>query len=205
MKQLTNFGLLKILIIDDDKDVCNFMSDFLTQEGYYVKTITKPKRALSEIKRNHYHFIILDLVMPEIDGIEILKEIRKDDSDVIIIILTGYPSVDSAVETMKYNIFDYIKKPIVIEDFLKALTKAAEEKGIVLDAGKQLYKEIGLELKKLRKEKNLTLRELALKTDISISMISAIERGQSSSSILTLYKIAKALNTNLSNVFKILN
>jgi DNA-binding NtrC family response regulator len=202
MKQLTDLDLFKILVIDDDKDVCDFMTDFLQEEGYYVRAITKPKKALTEIRTNHYHLVILDLVMPEIDGIHILKEIRKFDDDAIVIILTGYPSVDSAVESMKYNVFDYIKKPIIIEEFLKVITKAAEEKGIVLDASKQIYNEIGSQLKNLRKRKNFTLRELAAKTNISISMISAIERGQSSASVLTLYKIAKALDSSLSELFK---
>lgn len=202
MKQLTNLDLFKILVIDDDKDVCDFMTDFLQEEGYYVRAITRPKKALTEIRTSHYHLVILDLVMPEIDGIHILKEIRKFDDDVMVIILTGYPSVDSAVESMKYNVFDYIKKPIIIEEFLKVITKAAEKKGIILDASKQIYNEVGSQLKKLRKKKNLTLRELAAKTNISISMISAIERGQSSASVLTLYKMAKALDSSLSELFK---
>jgi DNA-binding NtrC family response regulator len=202
MRQLNDVNLFRILVIDDDEDVCEFMTDFLRDEGYYVKAIVDPKKAMTEIKLSKFHLIILDLVMPEIDGIEILKEIRKFDDETVITILTGYPSVDSAVESMKYDVFDYIKKPIVIEDFLKVITKAAEKKGIILDASKQIYSEIGTQLRKLRKGKNLTLRELASKANISISMISAIERGQSIASVLTFYRLAKALNSSLSELFK---
>ena len=106
---------LRILVIDDDEDICLYLKDFLGREGFRVTTVTKPLDALPEIRAGRHQIVLLDVRMPDIDGVELLREIRAVDSDVCVIVMTAYPSVESAIDTMKADAFDYLRKPFELE------------------------------------------------------------------------------------------
>ncbi len=192
---------VRILIVDDDPDVCEYLQKFLVRDGYDVNTISDPLLVLGELKENAYQIIILDLKMPGMSGEELLRQIRAIDSDICIIIYTGYPTVDSAVETMKHQVFDYIKKPFNIEDFRAVIRKAVLEKGLVVSPEARLNQEIGNKIRTLRKKKILTLKQLANRTGLSVSLISQIELAKTSASVSTLYKIASALGIKIGYFF----
>lgn len=192
---------VRILIVDDDPDVCEYLQKFLQRDGYDVNAITDPTQVLDELRENPYQIIILDLKMPGISGEELLREIRAIDSDICIIIYTGYPTVDSAVETMKHQVFDYIKKPFNIEDFRAIIRKAVQDKGLVVSPEARLNQEIGNKIRTLRKKKVLTLKQLANRTGLSVSLISQIELAKTSASVSTLYKIACALGIKIGYFF----
>ncbi len=193
---------INILIIDDEKDVCESLKKLLSQSGYNVNIITKPKRTLQELKKKNYHLIILDLKMPEIKGENLLSEIRKINSDILVIILTAYPSLDSAVKTLKDDAFDYIKKPFKINELREVVRKALRSKMLLLEPEEELNLKIGGKLRELRKERKLTLKQLAERAGISVSLISQIERAESAASISTLNKIVSILNIRLGELFK---
>ncbi|GJQ59161.1 MAG: response regulator [Candidatus Scalindua sp. AMX11] len=197
--QLNN---INILVIDDDKDVCESLKKLLTQSGYNVNIITKPKRTLQELKKKAYHLIILDLKMPELKGEKLLSEIRKINSDILVIILTAYPSLDSAVKTLKDDAFDYIKKPFKINELREVVRKALRSKMLLLEPQEELNLKIGGKLREIRKERKLTLKQLAERAGISVSLISQIERAESAASISTLNKIVSILNIRLRDLFK---
>jgi DNA-binding NtrC family response regulator len=192
---------VRILIVDDDPDVCEYLQKFLSKDGYDVTTLVNPARALDELKNKPYQIIILDLKMPGMSGEELLRRIRAVDSDICIIIYTGYPSVDSAVDTMKQQVFDYIKKPFNIDDFRAVIRKAIEERGLIITPEARLNQEIGNKIRTLRKKKNLTLKKLANRTGLSVSLISQIELAKTSASVSTLYKIASALGIKIGYFF----
>ena len=192
---------VRILIVDDDPDVCEYLQKFLSKDGYDVTTVSQPATVLDELKEKAYQIIILDLKMPGLSGEELLRQIRAVDSDICIIIYTGYPSVDSAVETMKQQVFDYIKKPFNIEDFRAVIRKAVQEKGLIISPEIRLNQEIGQKIRTLRKKKNLTLKQLANRTGLSVSLISQIELAKTSASVSTLYKIACALGIKIGYFF----
>jgi DNA-binding NtrC family response regulator len=192
---------VRILIVDDDPDVCEYLQKFLSKDGYDVTTVSQPSMVLDELKEKAYQIIILDLKMPGMSGEELLRRIRAVDSDICIIIYTGYPSVDSAVETMKQQVFDYIKKPFNIEDFRAVIRKAVQEKGLIVSPEIRLNQEIGQKIRTLRKKKNLTLKQLANRTGLSVSLISQIELAKTSASVSTLYKIACALGIKIGYFF----
>src|SRR4051794_40975927 len=91
---------IKMLIVDDDRAICDYMQTLLEHEGYAVKTMNDPTVIEDEVKNGGYHLIVLDLMMPKLDGIETLKKIRKIDSDVAVVIFTGYPNLETAVAAM---------------------------------------------------------------------------------------------------------
>lgn len=193
---------INILVIDDDKDVCAFLKKFLTEDGYNINTLAKPGRALDRIKEKTYHLIILDLKMPRIRGEDLLTEIRKVNPDISVIILTAHPSVDSAVQTMKNNAFDYIKKPFKVDELRGTIRSALRAKMLLTEREDELNIKIGRKVRGLRSEKGLTIKELAERANLSISLISQIERAESAASISTLNKIAIALNTELREFFE---
>ncbi|MCP5007346.1 MAG: response regulator [Planctomycetes bacterium] len=193
---------INILIIDDEKDVCDMLKKLLTQSGYNVNIITKPKRTIQELKKKTYHLIILDLKMPDIKGENLLSEIRKVNSDILVIILTAYPSLDSAVKTLKDSAFDYIKKPFKINELREVVRKALRSKMLLLEPEEELNLKIGRKLREIRKERKLTLKQLAERAGISVSLISQIERAESAASISTLNKIVSILNIKLGALFK---
>ena len=118
---------IKILVVDDDVDICDYMQLVLSQKRYDVTTQSDPTKVLDELKKDEFHVVILDLMMPEINGLELLEEIRGFDRDIAIIIFTGYPSVDTAVMSLRYKVDDYIRKPFDIEAFNDSLERILRE------------------------------------------------------------------------------
>lgn len=193
---------LRILVIDDDEDICLYLKEFLSGEGYRVTTVTKPLDALPEIREGRHQIVLLDVRMPDIDGIQLLREIRRVDSDICVIVMTAYPSVESAVDTMKADAFDYLRKPFELEQLRQVIQRAVRDKGLMIDAEERVNQVLGSKIRQLRKERGLTLKQLANKTTLSVSLISQIELGKSAASVSTLCKLATALGVSMSHLFE---
>jgi len=190
-----------ILIVDDDKEICDYMETFLARDGFAVRTLTSPQDAVEEVRSGKYHLVILDLMMPKIDGIELLRQIRRVDTDIAVIIFTGYPSLETAVASMKLDVVDYIKKPFNPDEFKDVIERVMKRKGLARSPEEELHKVIGSTIRLLRKERGLTLKQMARRTALSVSLLSQIERAESSASISSLYKIALALDTRITRLF----
>ena len=193
---------LRILVIDDDEDICLYLKEFLTREGFRVTTVTKPLDALPEIKEGRHQIVLLDVRMPDVDGVQLLQEIRAIDSDICVIVMTAYPSVESAVDTMKSDAFDYLRKPFELEQLRQVVQRAVREKGLMIDAEERVNQVLGAKIRQLRKDRALTLKQLANKTALSVSLISQIELGKSAASVSTLRKLATALGVSMSYLFE---
>ncbi|MDA3863772.1 MAG: response regulator [Deltaproteobacteria bacterium] len=191
---------MDILVVDDERDICDFLSDFLNQDGHNVKTLSDPTKVVTTLKKKSFHVIILDLMMPKMSGIDLLQKIRTFDDDLAVIILTGYPTVESASDSIQHGVSAYIRKPFSIDELRTNLYKIAREKGLLLEKESELHRVIGENIRNNRKEKNLTLKMLSRRTQLSISLLSQIERGESSPSITSLYKIANALNVKMASL-----
>lgn len=192
---------VKILIVDDDKDICAYMQTMLGAAGYDVVTLSDPGKAVEAIRGDDFHLLIIDLMMPKVDGIELIKSIRKVDSDVAIVVFTGYPSVDTAVEALKLDVSDYVKKPFEVDEFREKIAEVLRKKGFLLNPETELHKTIGANIRRLRKDSDLTLKQLSRRTNLSVSLLSQIERAESSASVSSLYKIAVALGVRLTVLF----
>ncbi|OQA11595.1 MAG: Response regulator MprA [bacterium ADurb.Bin363] len=157
--------------------------------------------ALEKIKLSHYHIVILDLKMPDIDGIKVLQKINDIDTDTNVIILTGHPSLESAVGTMKLGAVDYCTKPFNIEDIKRLVREIAIKKGLIRRKLEDLLIIIGKKIRETRKSKRMTLVQLARMTDLSKSLISQIENAKVSPSVSTLDKISESLDIKLTDLF----
>jgi DNA-binding NtrC family response regulator len=192
---------MRVLVVDDDREICDYMETFLSKDGLEVKTLSDPEAVADEVKNGGYHMVVLDLMMPKVDGVEVLQRIRKVDSDVAVVIFTGYPSLESAVQSMKLDAVDYLKKPFDPEEFREVVGRVMRKKGLMRSPEENLHRVIGETVRNLRKEANLTLKQMARRTGLSVSLLSQIERAESSASISSLYKIASALDVRIQDLF----
>src|SRR5688572_15304627 len=101
----------RVLIVDDEQSICDVLSISLRKEGYEVAAETNPRRALDKLKRERFDLVLQDLKMPEMDGIDLLREIKKIRDETVVVIMTAYSTWDRAVEAMRLGAYDYIKKP----------------------------------------------------------------------------------------------
>ena len=192
---------MRVLVVDDDREICEYMETFLAKDGLDVTTLSDPEAAPDEVKNGGYHLVILDLMMPKLDGVEVLQRIRKVDSDIAVVIFTGFPSLETAVQSMKLDAVDYLKKPFDPEDFREVVERVMRKKGLLRSPEENLHRVIGETVRNLRKEANLTLKQMARRTGLSVSLLSQIERAESSASISSLYKIASALDVRIQDLF----
>src|SRR6202041_3275728 len=122
----------------------------LERDGFQVKTISDPTLVEEEIRQGGYHLVILDLMMPKLDGIEVLKRIRKGDTDIAVVIFTGFPNLESAVASMKLDAVDYIKKPFNVDEFREVISRVMRKKGLARTPEEQLHRVIGDTIRNLR-------------------------------------------------------
>ncbi len=118
----------RVLLVDDEEKFLEVLSQRLGTRGIVAETSTSGEEALVKIKNKNFDAIVLDVMMPGIGGIETLKRIRKENSEVQIIMLTGRGTVDKAVEAMKEGAIDFLEKPADINQLLDKISKAKEKK-----------------------------------------------------------------------------
>lgn len=192
---------IRVIVIDDDTAIRDLLETVLTRDGFEVTTLDDPTRADAEIRAGRFHLCLLDIMMPGQDGIETLRKIRKIDKDLAVVMVTGYPSLDSAVQSMKLDALDYLRKPFTVEELRAVVERVLKKKGLSRTPEEQLHRVIGETIRNLRKERNLTLKQMAKRTGLSVSLLSQIERAESSASISSLYKIAVALDARIQDLF----
>ncbi len=196
------FRTIDILVVDDDADIRHFFDLLLTKEGYCVTTIGDPYEAIQLIKKDpKFKLILLDIRLPGLTGIEALEDLRTIRRDIPVVLMTANPSMETAVEAMKYGASDYIEKPFDNDVILKTIARILEEKGYSNDALEALHIAIGAKLRAARQAKDETLKELSVRTGLSVSLISQIERAETSASIRSLYHLSSCLDVSLSDLF----
>lgn len=192
---------IKILVVDDEPDNAELFNALLSKEGYGVTVMADPTKVVPALKDHDYHLVILDVMMPKLSGTEVLEQIRSVDDDIAVIIATGFPTVESAVASLKNAASDYVRKPVEPEIFIETVKRVLNKKGITRDPEAELHKGIGRFIREGRTRQNLTLKQLARRTGLSVSLLSQIERAESSASIASLYRIATALRVRMSELF----
>ena len=192
---------LAILVVDDDPDVCEYLQDFLTSEGYSVTVLQDPTKTLETLRKDEFHVVVLDLMMPKLSGIDLLGQIRSTDDDIAIIILTGYPSLETATSSIEHDVSAYLRKPFSLDEFREAISRIAKKKGLILRREDELHATIGRSIRELRKARGLTLKQMSRRTKLSVSLLSQIERAESSASVSSLFKVATALDVRITDLF----
>lgn len=192
---------VRILVVDDDPMICEFMETLLKGDGHSVESLTDPRNAPDAVRDGGFHLVFLDLMMPHVDGIETFKRIRHVDDDVAVCIFTGFPTLDTAIDAMKLEAVDYLRKPFEPQAVRDAVDRVMRKKGLARSPEAELYRRIGDTIRGLRKDKGLTLKQMSRRTSLSVSLLSQIERAESSPSLSSLYRIAVALDSRVSELF----
>ncbi len=118
----------RILVVDDDDGVREALSEFLRSLGYIVVPVESGEKALAAFGKGEFDVVMADLIMPKMDGMELLQRIREiKNEDVIFFMITGHPSINTAVEAINRGADDYITKPFHLEDVKLRIAKALEK------------------------------------------------------------------------------
>ena len=101
----------EILVVDDDEFVCNSLKWLLIDEGYDVEVCTDGKSALQVLSKHNFDLVLTDLMMPEVDGLMVLQEVKRISPNTAVIILTGYGTLESAMAALREGAYDFLTKP----------------------------------------------------------------------------------------------
>ena len=118
---------IKVLVAEDEVHLGQILSNFLTGRGYAVQTVTDGRAALEALRAEAYDVALLDIVMPELDGLEVLKQVRADADPPEVIIITGNGTIETAISAMKLGAYDYMAKPYRMAE-IDVLVRRAWEK-----------------------------------------------------------------------------
>jgi CheY-like chemotaxis protein len=113
----------RILAVDDEAIILDSFRKILVVAGYSIDTVEKGREALGLIRKRDYDFVFTDLKMPEMDGLEVTKAVKHLRPDIDVIVITGYASIETAVETMKYGAMDYVQKPFTEDELIDFFNK----------------------------------------------------------------------------------
>lgn len=123
----------RVLIVDDEKVIRDSFSRVLLKEGYTVQAVESGRLALERVTEESFDIVLLDLKMPGLDGMETLRELREKDPDVVSIMITGYPTIESAVKAVKLGAYDYLTKPCSPEELRIVVARAAERRKLTFE------------------------------------------------------------------------
>jgi response regulator RpfG family c-di-GMP phosphodiesterase len=113
----------RILVVDDEKVIREILSEFLQLEGYHVRSVEDGEKALLELRLRPYDLVITDLKMPRLSGLQLLEKITEENINVLTVIMTGFGTVESAIEAMKKGAYDYILKPFKVEEVIHVVQR----------------------------------------------------------------------------------
>jgi len=120
----------KILVIDDDRSICESLKLYLTEEGHEASTASTGTEGLNKFVETQPDVVILDIRLPDIDGFTVLEDLREDDEKVKVIMITAHHNMDTTIKAMKEGAFDYIHKPINVDELDIAIRKALNTIGL---------------------------------------------------------------------------
>ena len=123
----------RVLVIDDEESMRTGCLQALTEEGYRVRTAEDGIQGLETAQKEAFDLIILDLRMPGMDGMEVLEKLREHDPGAVVVVITGYATIESAVEAMKRGAYDFLPKPFTPETLLAIAKRAADRKRLAME------------------------------------------------------------------------
>src|SRR5262249_23074859 len=143
-----------------------------------------------------------DYVIPGLQSEQVLEWVREYQPDASIIVVTAYPSIDSALTCLRARTYDYLTKPFQIGHLHRIVRRCLENKGLLRLSEAALRESPGTAIRERRKGLNLTLAQMAQRTNVSLGYLSQIELGKNSASIDTLYRICLGLGIKMSDLFQ---
>jgi len=127
---------MRVLVVDDDVFISDLLSRFLTKEGYEVLLAADGESALQTLNQEDVDIALIDLMLDGMDGMALINEIRRRDLDIIMIMMTGHPTLETALEAMKQGVQDYLIKPFKLEQLSELLRRSLVDRSHIMEIQK---------------------------------------------------------------------
>lgn len=193
---------VRILILDDDQAICQLIQVILSKHDFAVEAVSDPANVEAQLQSKTYHVIILDYVLPGLPSEHVFNWVHQYQPEASIIVVTAYPSIDSALNCLRARTYDYITKPFQVDQLQKVVLRCLESKGLLRMSEEALREALGGVIREKRKALGLTLAQMAQRTNVSLGYLSQIELGKNSASIETLYRICLGLGIKMADLFQ---
>ena len=193
---------VKLLVLDDDPSVGRLIQASLAGHDFTVDVVADPTQIETALKSQQYHVVILDYVIPGQDPEKVMGWVREFQPDASVIVVTAFPSIDSALHCLRAHTYDYLTKPFQVEQLQRTITRCLESRGLLRLSEEALREQLGAAIRERRKGMGLTLAQMAERTGVSLGYLSQIELGKNSASIETLYRISLGLRVRVADLFQ---
>lgn len=200
--ELCNSGEIRILVLDDDEQIGRLIEVTLAGHGFQIDVQSDTSLVEAKLAQAPYHLILLDYVLPGLDSSKVLEWIGRYQPDASIIVITAFPSIDSALECLRSHTYDYLTKPFDLEQLQRTVIRCLQSRGLLRLSEEALREQLGAAIRERRKALGLTLAEMAKRSGVSLGYLSQIELGKNSASIETLYRIALGLGVRVAELFQ---
>ena len=187
---------LKILVVDDDKKLRTVLKSLLTEDAHEITTCHDGLDAIQKCREQKFDLIITDLMMPGADGLKVLRETRAVQPDTLVILITGFASLETAVQAIREGAYDYITKPFKLEEIKVVINNAGEQIRLIRE-NKKLFEELQDAYKQLHTVKRIIGVEKSIDT-VGQKLTSHMEHDRPfiAGSMLPDYNMEKEKGTN---------
>jgi PAS domain S-box-containing protein len=126
-------GKIKLLIVDDEEGMRETIKEIFKKRNFQVETASNGKDAIDLIKKEFYNVVILDMRLPDMEGTEVLKSIKKESPDIEVVIITAFASLQSSIDAINEGAYGYLMKPFEMDSLVKVVSSAEERRGLIME------------------------------------------------------------------------
>jgi DNA-binding response OmpR family regulator len=195
-------GDVHILVLDDDLAIGRLVQAAFAAHDFNIDVVSDPSLIEAQLKARQYQVIVLDYVLPGLDSAQVMQMVHDLQADASVIVITAYPSMDSALHCLRAHTYDYLTKPFQVEHLQRSVLRSLESRGMLRLSEEALREQLGAAIRERRKALGLTLADMSKRTNVSLGYLSQIELGKNSASIETLYRIALGLRVRVADLFQ---
>ncbi|MFP4581413.1 MAG: sigma-54-dependent transcriptional regulator [Candidatus Sumerlaeia bacterium] len=160
----------RVLVVDDEEDLCRVLEKVLNRSGYEVDTATNGSDGIKLAEKYNYAVAIVDQNMPEMSGLETIRRLTDIDPDIAFIVYTGHPTIDSSIEALHENVFDYLRKPMDMKSLIMSVRRASERRNLLVE-NRKLMRQLENERDGLRRQVEAAKRAIEQRLESSTSFI----------------------------------
>ncbi len=198
---------LNILVVEDGQSQREMLRDFLVTEGHTVAEAENGDTAIQSVLKGHFDMILLDYKMPGMDGMQVLKEVKKINPEIDVIIITAYGTIETAVEAMKAGAIDYITKPVEFDELLIHVDRVSERRTLIRENEilRQELKEKGVTMDKIVYQSHKMDVLINMASRIAVSRATVLIKGESGTGKELLARLIHNLSPRSAKLISVVN